>query len=54
LKKVGNISEDGSKVHANASKHRAVNYKRAIEMIGEGEKEVAEMMGKAEEADSRP
>ena len=29
LKKVGGVSVDGSKIHANASKHNAVSYKRA-------------------------
>jgi transposase len=40
LKKVGNISVDGTKIHANASKHSAVSYKRASQMIGEAEEEV--------------
>jgi hypothetical protein len=53
LKKVGNISVDGTKVHANASKHSAVSYKRAVEMIEEAEKEVGELIAKAEDADSR-
>jgi hypothetical protein len=54
LRKVGNISVDGTKVHANASKHGAVSYKRAVEMIEETEKEVAELIAKADDADSRP
>jgi hypothetical protein len=54
LKKVGNISVDGTKIHANASRHSAVSYKRAAEMIAEAEKEVGELLAKAEEADSRP
>jgi hypothetical protein len=54
LKKVGNISVDGTKIHANAGKHSAVSYKRAAEMIAEAEKEVGELVAKAEEADSRP
>jgi transposase len=54
LKKVGNISVDGTKVHANASKHSAVSYKRAVQMIEEAEAEVGELMAKADEADSRP
>ena len=54
LKKVGNISVDGTKIHANASKHSAVSYNHAVRMIEEAEKEVAELMRKAEEADSRP
>ncbi|GHU61728.1 IS1182 family transposase ISMac1 [Spirochaetia bacterium] len=54
LKKVGGISVDGTKIHANASKHSAVSYKKAVEMIGEIEKEVAELITKAEQADSTP
>ncbi|MDR1175501.1 MAG: transposase, partial [Treponema sp.] len=54
LKQVGNISVDGTKIHANASKHSAVSYKRSVEMIEEAEREVRELMRKAEEADSRP
>src|SRR5215469_14395408 len=33
LKKVGGISVDGTKIKANASKHKAVSYKRAGEII---------------------
>jgi transposase len=47
LKQVGNISVDRTKVHANASKHRAVSYKRAVDMIEETEKEVKELIAKA-------
>jgi transposase len=54
LKKVGNISVDGTKIHANASKHSAVSYKRAAEKIAEAEEEVAGLLAKAEEADSEP
>jgi transposase len=54
LKQVGNISVDGTKVHANASKHSAVSYKRAVQMIEEAKKEVEELLKKAEAADSRP
>jgi hypothetical protein len=54
LKRVGGVSVDGAKVHANASKHSAVSYKRAVQMIAELEGEVEELIRKAEEADSRP
>jgi hypothetical protein len=54
LKRIGGISVDGTKIHANASKHSAVSYKRAVEMIAEAEQEVAELLQKAEDADSRP
>ena len=54
LKKVGGISVDGTKIHANASKHAAVSYKRAGEMIAQLELEIEELTHKAEEADSAP
>jgi hypothetical protein len=53
LKKAGNISVDGTKIHANAGKHSAVSCKRAAELTGETEKEAAELIGKAEETDSK-
>lgn len=52
MKKVGTISVDGTKIHANASKHSAVSYKRANEMLSQLENEVAQLMKKAEEADA--
>ena len=54
LKKVGGISVDGSKFRANASKHKAVSYKRAGEIIEELKKEVKQLLLLAEEADSKP
>jgi transposase len=51
LKKVGNISVDGSKFRANASKHKAVSYKRAGIIIEELRGEVAELLKMAESAD---
>jgi transposase len=44
LKKVGGISVDGSKINANASKHKAVSYKRAGELISEIQEEVKELL----------
>jgi transposase len=54
--KVGQItvSVDGSKVLANASKHSAVSYERAGEMIQQLELEVEQLMKKAEQADAKP
>lgn len=54
--KVGQItvSVDGTKVMANASKHAAVSYERAGEMIAQLELEVKELLRKAEAADSTP
>jgi len=54
LKKVGGISVDGTKIKANASKHSAVSYKRAGEMIERLELEIEELTRKAEEQDSAP
>ena len=54
LKRIGGIAVDGTKVKANASKHAAVSYKRAGQMIEQLELEVEELMKKAEDADSTP
>ena len=51
LKKVGTVSVDGTKIHANASKHRAVSYSRAQEMLEQLENEVAVLTEKAEQSD---
>jgi len=53
LKKVGGISVDGTKIKANASKHKAVSYKRAGEIIAELEGEVRKLMEMAEKADGK-
>ena len=42
--KVGRIAVDGTKLHANASKHAAVSYQRAGEKIEQLEAEVAELL----------
>ena len=54
LKRIGGIAIDGTKIKANASKHAAVSYKRAGQMIEQLELEVGELMKKAEDADSTP
>ena len=53
LKKVGGISVDGTKEKANASKHKAVSYQRAGEIIEELKAEVKELMRMAEETDGK-
>jgi transposase len=53
LKKVGGVSVDGTKIHANASKHNAVSYKRAGEIIEELKKEVKQLVLLAENADGK-
>lgn len=49
--KLGNISLDGTKLHADASKSKAVSYKRAGELETRLRREVEELMGLAEQAD---
>ena len=52
MKKIGTISVDGTKIHANASKHKAVSYKYAKEQIEKYEKEVEEILKEAEKIDN--
>jgi transposase len=54
LVRVGTVAIDGTKVLANASKHSAVSYERAGQLIAELKLEVAQLMQKAETADSTP
>ena len=48
---LGNISMDGSKVHANASKRKAVSYKRLLELETQLRAEVEELFRLADQAD---
>jgi transposase len=48
------VAADGTKVLASASKHSAVSYERAGEMITQLELEVQQLLAKAEEADATP
>jgi transposase len=48
------VAADGTKVLANASKHSAVSYERAGEMIAQIELEVQQLLAKAEQADATP
>ena len=52
IKKIGTVSVDGTKMHANAGKHKAVSYKYAKEAIGRTEKEIEELIEKAEAGDN--
>jgi len=52
LVKVGDVAIDGSKAKANASKHKAMSWKRACELEDQLSLEVAEMMAQAEQADN--
>lgn len=51
LLKVGVVSVDGTKIDANASKHRSVRYDRAGELVDQLKLEIAELMARAEAAD---
>jgi transposase len=51
LSKVGAVSVDGTKIQANASKHAAVSYQRAGEMIEQLKLEVKDLVERAEQAE---
>lgn len=51
LVKLGHVALDGTKVKANASKHKAMSYGRMSEAEQQLEQEVAELLKKAEAAD---
>jgi hypothetical protein len=48
LLQVGTISVDGTRLKANASKHRGVNYQRSGQLIKQLEEDVQELLGTAE------
>lgn len=48
---LGNISLDGSKIHADASKSKAVSYKRLLELEKKLQAEVDELLGLGQQAD---
>lgn len=50
--KLGNISLDGTKIHADASKSKAVSYKRLLELESQLKGEVEELFVLAEKADN--
>ncbi len=49
---LGDISIDGTKIHASASKHRAVSYKRLLEIEAQLQAEVEALFALAAEADA--
>ena len=49
--KLGNISLDGSKIHADASKSHAVSYGRLVELEAELKQEVQELLNLGEQSD---
>jgi len=52
LLEVGDVALDGTKIKANASKHKALSYEYACELEEQLMGEVEELMEKAEEADA--
>jgi len=53
LVKMGRVALDGSKIKANASKHKAMSYGRMKKKLSELEAEVKELLQRAEEEDAR-
>ena len=54
LLKLGTIALDGTKVHANASRHSALSYGHAQKIEAHLEAEVKQMLARAEAADQEP
>jgi len=52
--KLGNISLDGTKIAANASKHRALSWEHANKIEAQLRTEVQQLLKLAEQSDSRP
>jgi len=53
LVKLGHVALDGTKVKANASKHKAMSYERMKKKEAELEKEIEELIAAAEKTDQR-
>ena len=54
LLKLGTIALDGTKIHANASRHSALSYGHAQKIEAQLEAEVKELLARAEAADQEP
>lgn len=54
LLKLGTVALDGTKIHANASRHNALSYGRAQTIETRLHSEVRELLARAEAADSSP
>ncbi len=52
LLKVGTVSVDGTKIDANASKHRGLRYDRAQSLVKQLEADIAQLVDQADAADS--
>lgn len=53
LSRFGTVSVDGPKIQANASKHAAVSYQRAGELIAQLEREVNQLLERAKAAEAQ-
>jgi len=53
LVKLGHVALDGTKVKANASKHKAMSYGRMLKTEAELQEEVEKLLRRAEEADAQ-
>ena len=51
LVKLGQVAIDGTKIKANASKHKAMSYGRMTEQEAALQAEIAELLRRAEQAD---
>jgi transposase len=49
--KLGTVALDGTKIKANASKHKAMSYERMVETEKRLEKEIADLLNRAERVD---
>ena len=54
LLKLGTVALDGTKIHANASRHSALSYGHAQKIEAQLEAEVKQMLARAEAADQEP
>jgi len=54
LLKLGTIALDGTRMHANASRHSALSYGHALKIEAQLQAEVKEMLARAEAADQEP
>ena len=54
LLKLGTVALDGTKIHANASRHSALSYGHAEQLEAQLQVEVAELLARAEAADAEP
>ena len=54
LLKLGTVALDGTKIHANASRHSALSYGHAEKLEAQLQLEVAELLARAEAADAEP